>query len=489
MDYKKDNIDRYFKERLREFEQRPPEASWNRIAQKLGHNRRKVLGLLFFRIAASMTILISTGIGYYLITKPAGQSEPEVLSINKDDVAPKNVIELSVPVKRNPVKVTETKSDETERLSQIRMAYKGPAMSEAIAIEPIAQPVTKEIVVMPDSNYQSSTMTSIINQNKKYLLPVDLPFEFEHNRSLSTSDVATDAAKDLSVQEALALLMPDNTEAETEMTKPDRWTLGSEVAPLYSYRNLSSDHLQSDQLDNLNESESGLLAYAGGIRVAFSTGKRLSVQSGIYYSRYGQQINKVGTYSVKYFGNSYESPISKKYISVANSTGIISSDNPENAEYDIVVAGSTDSRNEFNGTGGLISADNLYPSTTMTEDADMTLIQYFDYLELPLLVKYKIFDHKIDFSFSGGLVTNFLIGNSVNIKQDGESTRLGETTDIRHVNYQGSFGLGIDYPITSGFALTIEPRFRYYLNPIDKSPQINVHPFSFGFFAGVSYVF
>jgi len=240
---------------------------------------------------------------------------------------------------------------------------------------------------------------------------------------------------------------------------------------------------------NPNESESGLLAYAGGIRIAFSTGRRLSVQSGIYYSRYGQHINNVETLIVNYIDNIPESPVSRKYIAVTNSTGTISIDNPENTEYDILMASSTSDKNEFYTSGGIINADNLYPSSTVSDNADITLTQYFDYIELPLLVKYKIFDRKIDFSFSGGLVTNFLIGSAVSIVQDGKSTRLGETTDINHVNYQGSFGMGFEYPITSGFALTIEPRFRYYLNPIDKSSQIDVRPFSFGFFAGVNYVF
>jgi hypothetical protein len=125
----------------------------------------------------------------------------------------------------------------------------------------------------------------------------------------------------------------------------------------------------------------------------------------------------------------------------------------------------------------------------MEQETDISVEQLFDYLEIPLTVKYKIIDRKLDFSFSGGLVTNFLVGNVVKLEQNGETIRFGKTDEINQINYLGTIGLGFEYPLVSGFAISLEPRLRYYLNPIDKSPNINVHPYSFGFFAGISYHF
>jgi hypothetical protein len=115
--------------------------------------------------------------------------------------------------------------------------------------------------------------------------------------------------------------------------------------------------------------------------------------------------------------------------------------------------------------------------------------QVFDYFELPLIMKYKIIDRKMDFSFNGGLVTNFLFGNSLNMVNDGKTTRVTETTEINEINYLGSFGLGFDYPVSPRFDITVEPRFRYFINPIGTTSEITVHPFSFGFFAGFNYRF
>jgi hypothetical protein len=462
MENRNKNIDRYFKDRLGIFEQKPPEASWDIITKKLGHGRKKGLTLLIFRIAAGMAVLISTGIGFHLLTKLSNQSEQAVLLINQHDVSAKDTIKLKRPYKRNSIAVPEKNSNKSNRLEPVRMVYNRPVMSKGIISEPII------------------SLTRIVDNNRRYLLPVYLPSTLSHTHASPTTEFTP--------EETMALLLPASEEATvTKATKQDRWALGSEIAPLYSHRSITSDYRQSEKINELNKTESGLLAYAGGIHIAYATGRRLSVQSGIYYSRYGQEINKIETYNYKYTEYFSEGTASGRFISVYNSTGVISIDNPVSAGYDKVVSNYIDETSDFSSQNGLIGINNsgIVPS----EDINVTLTQYFDYLELPLLVKYKIIDRKFDFSLSGGIVTNFMVGNVVNIEQNGEKTRFGATTNINQVNYLGSFGVGFEYPLVSGFAISIEPRFRYYINPIDKSSLINVHPYSFGFFAGISYVF
>jgi hypothetical protein len=292
----------------------------------------------------------------------------------------------------------------------------------------------------------------------------------------------------MTTEEAMAMLLPEtDTPVITDDSKHDHWILGGEIAPLYSYRTLASDYLDPDMINSLNKSESALLAYAGGIRVAFSASRRLSVQSGVYYSRYGQKKNNVEIYSYNKTEYTNGETARGSYLSISNSTGVIYSDQPDNAGYDKVISnsmGTADNNSYFTSLSGF-----NYTNLSLAEESNITATQYFDYLEVPLTVKYKIIDRKFDFSLSGGLVTNFLVGNVVNLEQNGEKTRFGKTNDITQINYSGSFGLGFEYPLLSGFAFSIEPRFRYYLNPINKSSQINVHPYSFGFFAGISYNF
>jgi hypothetical protein len=486
MNDKKENIDRYFSERLEGFEQIPPEASWDRIAQKLGHNRKKSFAFLFFRIAAGMALLVSTGIGYYLLTKPAGQPKLGISARNVHTIV-SDTIENEIILPKSSVtsaKINAGKESQvTYKSEPTRKEFSNdPAVPDMIVYSPLQQHNVKETVAaLPKISSENQALTSLSALSSHQLLYVNFPTGLTPYRLKPSGEINT--------PESSTLLLTETIEDYPEEKTSDRWALGSEVAPMYSYRTISSDNLQSDMIDNLNESEKGLLAYSGGIRVAFSTGKRLSVQSGVYYSRYGQEKNQVKTIATSYAQDPAGNTISQKYISVTNSTGVITNSISENAGYYFVQSGNRPVENNLSLMNGITGNDKYYPTAAVSEESDITLTQYFDYFEVPLVLKYKLFDRKIDFNLSGGLITNFLVGNKVNIMQDGEFKEFGETTNINRINYQGSFGVGIEYPVISGFSFTIEPRFRYYINQIDQSSQINVHPFSFGFFAGFNYSF
>jgi len=289
----------------------------------------------------------------------------------------------------------------------------------------------------------------------------------------------------MTAEEAAAMLLAGYYgEDEKEKARKHNWTLGSEIAPLFSDRSVNMDKSESAGITNFNETESGVLAYAGGFRIALNTGKRLSVQSGIYYSRYGQEKNNVSAVTT-----SFQEPDAQNYrfITVSNSTGTItgvldaqaqSDRQPDKQIIETITEVNYDGINNYS-----------YKPLVQGNAENVVLRQYFDYFEVPLILKYKIIDRKLDFSFSGGLVTNFLVGNEVDMINDGETTIIGETTDISQVNYLGSVGMGLEYPVVRNFSFTLEPRFRYYINPIDRSSSHSVHPFSFGFFAGINYRF
>ncbi|MBN1789032.1 MAG: outer membrane beta-barrel protein [Bacteroidales bacterium] len=455
-----EKIDQYFKRQFEQYEELPPETAWKNISAKLRHNRKKGIAVLFFRIAAGMALLFSLGIGYYLISKPDNPVDAPALTVSKNtdvedgfSIKPSEVDQERTALK--PVKKTRIRSsrkagpaDDPELSTPVYVSY-SDAVNNPEALQPLGQG----------------------------LIPVDLPGSLPF-KSLSSSSIAI-------YEDIAALLAESETEAEPDPLKQGRWSLGGEFAPLYSNRTISSDNLEADQVSSLNDSETGMLAYAGGLRLAFSKGRRLSVQTGIYYSRYGQEKNQIETFSYSNTEVTAGETNRATYLAVTNSTGVIYSNNPENASYSQAITNNSDSYKSNNAFAVLNGFNSTY--LTPSEENDISVEQLFDYLEIPLTVKYKIIDRKFDFSLSGGLVTNLLVNNVVNLEQNGEKTRFGKTDEINQVNYIGSFGLGFEYPLVSGFALSLEPRFRYYLNPIDKSAY--VHPYSFGFFAGISYNF
>jgi hypothetical protein len=458
MKNKAEKIDQYFMERLEHFEQKPPQAVWNAVAARLGHQRKKGMVVLIIRIAAGMALLISLGIGYYFISRSENSADlPELSENTKAGPADNTAGEKPVVTQRQMIPSPAYRQDKTELPSSAATTF-------------ISQPAAG--LDLPER----------LEPKSMEKLAADIP---------GMDYGSTSSAPALTRAEALALLLQDSdTTMETEDRKQKNWSLASEFAPLYSYRSVSSDVYESDLVDQLNESESGILAYAGGISVGFSTGKRLSIRTGMYYSRYGQEKNHIETFV---YSNTEVTAIETArttFMAVTNSTGVIYSNNPENGSfyksdsYSLSPDVSTKDQITFTGVNGF---NTMYPA--MEQETDISVEQLFDYLEIPLTVKYKIIDRKLDFSFSGGLVTNFLVGNVVKLEQNGETIRFGKTDEINQINYLGTIGLGFEYPLVSGFAISLEPRLRYYLNPIDKSPNINVHPYSFGFFAGISYHF
>ncbi len=56
------------------------------------------------------------------------------------------------------------------------------------------------------------------------------------------------------------------------------------------------------------------------------------------------------------------------------------------------------------------------------------------------------------------------------MEEDGNREQIGETKDIRPVNYTSLMGLGLEYSITDRLHVNVEPTFRYYLNSVNISP-------------------
>lgn len=461
-----DKTDRYFRDRLAGYEQNPPDTNWDMIAQKMSKRRKKAMGMLFFRIAAGMALIVSIGVGYYFVNQSEhAQAIPEI-AVSEQQIPGKPALPTSAGIlNQNGLSPKHT----SDGLSE----FSNKNTNANLALQPESVDTHFNFRKIPTSGNRTSPLA-------------DHPFEMTHIVALGTPGVLqtlpgigiTETKKEsLSQEEAIALILSEYNEPLAEIAEKkekQRWELGGEIAPLYSDRSISSNSLESSVISNLNQNESGIMAYAGGIRVAFSPSKRISVQSGIYYSRYGQRKNEAMIYN-----NLATTIVSKEVVSITNSTGIISVNNSDGNRSMI------DNSLPENENSGVM-AHSFYSSTSAEE---VTIKQTFDYFEIPLVIKYKIIDQKLDFSFSGGIITNFLVGNKVNMIEDGRSSIIGETTEINEINYVGSVGLGLEYPLVPRFSLTLEPRFRYYINTLDQSSQISVHPYSFGFFAGVNYRF
>lgn len=284
------------------------------------------------------------------------------------------------------------------------------------------------------------------------------------------------------VQKDSLLMLPD-----TEMIiDPDpagnersgKWQLGASLTPLYNYRDVTSQDDYSKAL--ANSSESARLTFAGGVQVSYRPSDRVSVESGLYYTRMGVNIGDYSNFRNGWFSDRLEaSPGSvENVVSISNSMGKIVS-----ANNDLFVS-------NYSGSEAMADYHMLYPEQMMVDNSVVeSFSQSLEYMEIPVNIKYKIIDRSVQVQLIGGVSTNVMINNSVSAHTGEGTTEVGEMQDLRSMNYSGNAGIGFVYDIFESFSLSVEPKFRYYLHSVNTDMLPSTRPYTFGLYTGVNYTF
>jgi hypothetical protein len=257
----------------------------------------------------------------------------------------------------------------------------------------------------------------------------------------------------------------------------DKWGVGTQVSPIYSYRNLEVSGGSNGSASYYNDVEDGIVSYAGGVNVRYAPLKRLSVQSGLYYSSMGMKVGNAYYASIDK-NNSFMDETSSIQASINNSTGIIETQQGLDYAY---------AANTVPQAGWELASQNARANTLNVPEGE--ILQQFEYLELPLILRYRVVDRRLGFHFLGGLSSNFLVGNSAYYQEGENKEQIGTTGNLRPVNYSSIIGLGVDYSISKRFHVNLEPTFRYYLNSINTGSMIKSHPYTIGFYTGLLYTF
>jgi hypothetical protein len=145
-----------------------------------------------------------------------------------------------------------------------------------------------------------------------------------------------------------------------------------------------------------------------------------------------------------------------------------------------------DSRNRVESMlPGSIADPSKYPLTQVGSN----IHQVFRYLELPLLIRYKIIDRSIDLNFSGGMSYGLLVDNFAYTKSGSDMIPIGHTAGVNMHSLSSQIGLGMEYNISGRVTFNVEPVFRYYVTPFNDLSGALYKPYSFGLFSGFFYKF
>ncbi len=512
-----ENIDKNFRKQLEDYQEKPRPGVWDNIADRLGHKKKRKLVFFISRVAAGLVILfsLSLAVNYFSNKKsePASNgnsSEGQEHATIKNNIssAPENDKEtfsnkstqsknnnkwvvnqpgddednllqasdkrkaLTPIIRENPQSLANNKGNETnsKQLNDNNKDITGPSLANAF-------PVTNHY--SPKRKREAGVLEPIKRKN---------PEEFETGKNPPipvNSEILPGASDDL----ILAYIVENNAKEEDTNKKSKKWEIGGQFGPSYSYRDVSTDHINDYIKDQFDSHESGVLAYVGGINVNIRPGKRLSVQSGVYYSKYGIDNDNLQPSIDNLRGNVNQKEVFSNWNSVAqvrdntiylgNSTGKILplKSNP---------ASNLLTYDNSNGSG---NASDLAVNSIQVSDIPSSVTQYFEYVEIPLNLKYKIVDKKMDFAVISGVTTNFLIRRDLYGNYNDGSRIDGTTDEISKINFAGLIGFSIEYPILADLIINLEPKFKYYLNPIYEEPRYSINPYSFGIYTGVSLIF
>ena len=257
-----------------------------------------------------------------------------------------------------------------------------------------------------------------------------------------------------------------------------KWLVGAQVTPEYSVSKSSQSAQYARNM--LNSESSNPVDLGGGLTVEYKPGKRWSVQSGVYYSGLAQTSGN-STYGGS--KNSLVADDASKYlttkVNVDAATNIISM----NSSAGVI---------EFSGIPSKVVIGNNIESNSMASAvfvSDARFTQNFEYVEIPLYLRYNVLNKRFGIEMMGGFSSNLLVGNQTYIESNLGKTLVGKTNDMEVMNYSGTLGVGFKYGLSKSFFLNLEPRVKYYLNSLNTNESVSYKPYTIGVFTGLSYQF
>lgn len=494
-------IDQLFKEGLGELHAMPPAGAWDAIAAELDKKPGKRKFILWISVAAVLFAFAGISTMLYYYTGSSSSQSTHALSQHSSTVQDTNQVSASENKQAlsNTSTLADTQKSAEKPATVAPLKVQEPSTTDLFAAKATGTKnilnadkggITKEVTKNTPSSVtfatkEESVLISLASSannlsegdiafhmiqplNLKQIPNKAIPVNLEPAKS-----VAPVTEPLLNYQEVLAL-----TEPEEITTPKNRWAISGQMAPLYSYRNVSKIDMQGISKSALNQAEKAITSYASGICVNYETSSRLTFQTGVSYIKLGYELQNVSSAYIGSISTSFKSgAVTNLATEAYYSTGKITM-------FDNV----SDNTMRVSPSMWLSAGNGAFANRPASSESKYYINQYFEFIELPFLAKYKLIDRKVGLHLLGGFSTNFLVNSVAQLKSD-NFTEQGTTTGIKKFNYSSSVGFGILYKLSSRISMNIDPTFKYYLNSFNSDGPIKSHPYALGLYSGITYKF
>jgi hypothetical protein len=433
------NIDLVFRNGLKDYEVLPPLDVWENIHPAIGKKRSY---FPFLKAAAAVAVIVSMSFLAYRWGMEVSENRlNEMRAANQQPVIPAIYPAQSVSASG----VINNRKEVSARGRQVAV--------ETLNVEEhgsVAQNLPENTGI---------NVTRRILEDREAMPGIQDPFATKYAKVTSPE-----------LEAVTYQVLQDNI----EIPVMQRWSVSAIASPTY-YSQISSSG--NDLAKQVMESDQARASYTGGLALSYKISKRFSIQSGLYYSSMGQEVGGVNAYSgFQQYDNSkgdhnFELTTASGTVYTKNSDVFLNS-------YSVPERVQTYYNNDVFDP---VKANLSYVSSTIYQD--------LSFLELPVLVRYKVIDRKMGVNLIGGVSYNFLVNNSVYAIMDGGRYPVGTTEGLNPMSLSSSVGMGMEYRLSQNFSFSLEPTFRYYLNTFNSGRESGIHPYSLGIFSGVAYKF
>lgn len=461
---KEKKIDELFREKLQNFEQEPPAYLLGNILDGVAGVRRKRRMIIWRVAGVAAALLLAFVAGWQLKTSDIRNPKNQVMVS-----APAEAQKLDQPVvSAEPANLAIQKTQEAKTLIANNSAKEIRTQNiESKKISSIAALSAPEIV----------RDVAVINPLKSVDRKLPSTYSGEQSLQVKKSSGNSDLLVEKSIDQQIMEQNRQQMLAESKLKDKTRWAVGAQVSPEY---NATKGSYSKQYASNMLAASASAADLGGGISVEVKKGKRWSLQSGVYYSGINQSA-----------GNRYTS-------NSKTNMDAISGSNYFNTAINVDASNNTMSMNSRAGVIELNKVPSGLVLGTSLEDKSLansvivsptSFQQDFDYIEIPLYLRYTLIDTRFDVVMLGGFSSNLLVGNQIWVEDSSGKSLVGKTKDMEPMNYSGTVGVGFKYGISKHISVNVEPRLKYYLNSLNSNEAVSYKPYTFGVFTGLSYEF
>ncbi|MDP3434484.1 MAG: hypothetical protein Q8T04_16200 [Bacteroidota bacterium] len=467
-----ENIDDLFREKLRNYEKEPPAYLLQNVLDGAAGARR-TRKIVFWRVAGVAAAILLAFVAGWQLQHLNSETSPQQIV-----VGPNSSPEIQTAKQFGPEgeitldKIPETglsrdeKSFKSATDKNLQVASQTNFQEKKITNEPILIARADESTLL----YPIKTKSRIIISNNQYANVL---------HEMKVKDTNVDQFE-MTIDQQIIEQNKQQFLAQAEKQKKVRWLVGAQVSPAF---NVSESSHSQVYASNMLNSANNPVDVGGGISVEYKKGKRLSLQSGVYYSGLGQASGN----SSRSLGNDYlyaSAERGAEYFNTSVNIDTKSSKMMMNSAAGVIEFSSVPS--------GIVLGANLDEKAMVSNAvvvSDARFIQNFEYIEIPLYLRYTIIDSRFDVEMLGGFSSNVLVGNQTFMESGDGKNLVGKTQDMQLLNYSGTLGVGLKYGLSKRIFLNVEPRVKYYLNSLNNNSSVTYKPYTIGVFTGLSYEF